>query len=145
MSSPIRTHVPGRRRVAARLLGERGAAAVEFALVAPVLLLLLLGIIEFSKAFHNQGTLSAAAREGARSMALGHTVAEARSAVRATLPGGMTLTDSQITMSLPSCVTATGTNPTVTVTIKYHQNVVAGLLGGAGFDLTGKAAMRCGG
>ncbi|MBN1092282.1 pilus assembly protein [Blastococcus sp. TML/M2B] len=127
------------------MLGERGAAAVEFALVAPVLLLLLFGIIEFSKAFNNQATLSSAAREGARSMALGHTVAEARAAVRATLPAGFTLPDSQITMSLPSCTTATGTNPTVTVTVRYRQNVVAGLVRGAGFDLTGKAAMRCGG
>ncbi len=141
--SPTRTHVPGRRRVAARLLGERGAAAVEFALVAPVLLLLLFGIIEFSKAFHNQANLSAAAREGARSMALGHTPAEGRAAVRAAA-GGLTLPDARITMTPTSCAGAPR-NTTVTVTVRYHQTAVGGLLGTAGFDLTGKAAMRCGG
>ena len=144
MSSPIHARVTGRRRVAERLLGERGAAAVEFALVVPVLLLLLFGIIEFSKAFNNQATLSSAAREGARSMALGHTAAEARSAVRAAADG-LGLRDAQITVSPASCATASGTNTTVTVTVRYHQDVVAGLLGGTGFDLTGKAAMRCGG
>ncbi|WP_081788306.1 TadE/TadG family type IV pilus assembly protein [Candidatus Blastococcus massiliensis] len=144
MSSPIRTHVPGRRRVAARLLGERGAAAVEFALIAPVLLLLLLGIVEFSKAFHDQASLSAAAREGARSMALGDTPAQARDAVRAAA-NGLTLGDSQISVSPASCAAvAPGSRTTVTVTVRHRKTFVAGLFGGAGVELTGKAAMRCG-
>jgi Flp pilus assembly protein TadG len=145
MSSPISTPVPGRRRVAALLLGERGAAAVEFAFVAPVLLLLLFGIIEFSKAFSDQAALSAAAREGARAMALGDTPAQARAAVRAAADG-LTLSDSQITLSPASCTTGGADHrTTVTVTVRHHQTVVGGLLGGAGIDLTGKAAMRCGG
>lgn len=50
-----------------RFLGRRGAAAVEFAIVAPVFLLLLGGIIEFGQAFRIQHALSTAARRGARS------------------------------------------------------------------------------
>ena len=49
---------------------ERGAAAVEFALVAPVLLLMVLGIAEFGQAYHVQATISQAAREGVRVMAV---------------------------------------------------------------------------
>lgn len=45
---------------------RRGAAAVEFALVAPFLLLLLAGIIEFGQSFFIQHSLSTAARHGAR-------------------------------------------------------------------------------
>jgi Flp pilus assembly protein TadG len=47
-----------------------GAAAVEFAMVAPVFLLLLGGIIEFGQAFRIQHALSTAARRGARSAVL---------------------------------------------------------------------------
>lgn len=45
---------------------RRGAAAVEFALVLPVLMLILLGIIEFGRAWNVKQTLTDAAREGAR-------------------------------------------------------------------------------
>ena len=49
-----------------RRRGEKGASAVEFALVLPVLIALLLGIIEFGFAFNNQISLNQAVREGAR-------------------------------------------------------------------------------
>ena len=43
---------------------------MEFALVVPLLLVLVLGIVEFGRAYHVQTTLSGAAREGVREMAL---------------------------------------------------------------------------
>jgi Flp pilus assembly protein TadG len=46
--------------------GERGAAAVEFALVAPLLVLLICGIIDLGRAYATLNQLAAAAREGAR-------------------------------------------------------------------------------
>lgn len=129
-----------RSRPARRLLGERGAAAVEFALVIPVLLLLLLGIMEVSAAFNTQATLSAAAREGARSMVTSGTVASAQSAVR-TAAGSLALTS--VSISPASCVgAAAGT--TVTVTVTSRRTFVAGVLGSTGITLTGTAAMRCG-
>lgn len=48
------------------LKSERGQAMVEFALVLPVLLALLCGIIDFGWIYYNQITLNNAAREGAR-------------------------------------------------------------------------------
>jgi Flp pilus assembly protein TadG len=45
---------------------ERGAAMLEFAIVVPFLLLLILGIIEFGWVFNGWLTVTAAAREGAR-------------------------------------------------------------------------------
>jgi Flp pilus assembly protein TadG len=47
---------------------RRGAAAIEFALVAPVFLLLIAGIIEFGQAFRIQHTLTTASRRGARAL-----------------------------------------------------------------------------
>lgn len=45
---------------------ESGQALVEFALVLPILLALLCGIIDFGWLYYNQITLNNAAREGAR-------------------------------------------------------------------------------
>ena len=53
-------------RVRRRRHPERGAAAVEMALVLPVLLFLLMGMIDFGRAYNAQIQLSAAAREGVR-------------------------------------------------------------------------------
>lgn len=45
---------------------DRGAAAVEFALIVPVLLLIVFGIINFGVLFSQQLTLNNGVREGAR-------------------------------------------------------------------------------
>jgi Flp pilus assembly protein TadG len=45
---------------------ERGASIVEFAIVAPLLFLLLFGIIDFGWAFSQNLDVKHAAREGAR-------------------------------------------------------------------------------
>lgn len=45
---------------------ERGQSLVEMALVLPLLLLLLVGIIDFGRAFNNYIIITNAAREGAR-------------------------------------------------------------------------------
>ncbi len=46
---------------------ERGAALVELAMVLPLLLLILMGIVEIGLLFYNQQVLTNASREGARS------------------------------------------------------------------------------
>jgi Flp pilus assembly protein TadG len=51
-----------RRRVG----GERGAAAVEFALIAPLLFMVLFGIFEFGLVWSQKNVYVGAAREGAR-------------------------------------------------------------------------------
>lgn len=48
---------------------EEGQAIVEFALIMPILILLLLGVVYFAMAFNLQMVLNGAAREGARAWA----------------------------------------------------------------------------
>jgi Flp pilus assembly protein TadG len=48
------------------LRGERGAIAVEFAIILPVLMLLVFGIIDFGHAWYMRHMMSDASREGAR-------------------------------------------------------------------------------
>ena len=55
---------------------ERGAVAVEFAILAPVLVMLLLGIMEFGRAYNAQISLTNAAREGVRVMAITNNQAQ---------------------------------------------------------------------
>lgn len=45
---------------------QRGASMVEFALVLPLLILLVFGIIEFGLALYDKAVLTNASREGAR-------------------------------------------------------------------------------
>ncbi len=54
------------RPAGARPERERGAAAVEFALVLPLLLAMLLGVVEMGLALYDKAVLTHASREGAR-------------------------------------------------------------------------------
>ena len=125
-----------------RLRGERGSNAVEFGLVVPILLVLVLGIVEFGHAFQVQGTLSAAAREGARAMALRNSQGEAKDAVRAvaaTLDPG--ITDAQISITPNSCPSG-ASNANVRLTVTYPMPFFTDFFG-AEVDLTGTGVMRC--
>ena len=54
-----------------QMSNERGQTMTEFALVLPVLALILFGIIQFGIVFNNYVTLTDAARAGARKAATG--------------------------------------------------------------------------
>jgi Flp pilus assembly protein TadG len=124
-----------------RWKSDRGAAAVEFALVLPILLAMLVGIMEFGHYYNAQLTLTNAAREGARSMAITKVVDTAKSHAQAAA-GSLTPapTIGNITVSPSTC----SAGATVTTTVKYYVPAFTGLYG-PGLTLTGKAAMRCGG
>ena len=124
---------------------ERGAVAVEFAIVAPVLIMLLLGIAEFSRAYNAQASLSAAAREGVRVMAITGNQTTARSIAKTAAvslrPG---LQDANISFGTPCPSTvSTGTSPQATITITYSLSTMTGIAGP--FTMTGRGAMLCGG
>jgi len=129
---------------AARLRGERGATAVEFAFILPLLIVLVLGIAEFGRAFQVSGTLSAAAREGVRVMALQNDPAAARTAVRNAAPSlKPAVTNAQITITPASCPVG-ATSTTVRVTVSYPMPFLTGFFG-SGVTLSGTGVMRCNG
>jgi Flp pilus assembly protein TadG len=128
-----------------QLRTERGATAVEFALIVPLLIVLVLGIAEFGRAFQVQGTLSAAAREGVRLMALQNDPAAARDAVRnAATSLDPAITDAQIVITPSVCPVLNGGSTSVRLTINYPMPYLTGFFGG-GVDLTGTGVMRCNG
>ena len=70
-----------------RLNREDGQALTEFALVLPLLVFLLIGIMEIGWVFMNAWLIANASREGARAAALGKTTAEIQNRVNQTLSG----------------------------------------------------------
>jgi Flp pilus assembly protein TadG len=128
-----------------RLRDERGASAVEFAFIVPLLIVLVLGIAEFGRAFQVSGTLSAAAREGVRVMALQNDPAAARAAVRnAATSLDPTITDGQIAITPAACPTVNGGSTNVRLSITYSLPFLTGFFGD-GVELTGTGVMRCNG
>ncbi|MDP9887114.1 TadE/TadG family type IV pilus assembly protein [Pseudarthrobacter enclensis] len=124
---------------------ERGAAAVEFAIVVPVLVMLLLGIMEFSRVYNTQASLSAAAREGVRVMAISNDPAASRTAAKNTAVSlNPVLVDSNITFKNLDTGTATcASGNRMSVTITYSLSTLTGIAGP--FSMTGQGAMLCGG
>lgn len=117
---------------------ERGAAAVEFALVAPILLAILLGTIEFGRAYNIQISLTHAAREAARYMAVHKDWEDAATEGVGAAPS-VDLDPSHFTTSTENCAKGSG----VLVTVAYDLKTITGV--GGDMKLTGKATMRCGG
>jgi len=128
-----------------RLREQRGASAVEFALILPLLIVLVIGIAEFGRAFQVQCTLSAAAREGVRTMALQDDQVQAKAMVRSVASSlAPAITDRQIAISPPSCPATYVPGASVRVTITYRMPFLTGFFG-SGVDLTGTGVMRCSG
>jgi hypothetical protein len=68
---------PLRERPSPRLLrSRRGAALVEAAFALPILLILIVGIVEFGRFIHTKVTLDNAVREGARFASTGQRLAD---------------------------------------------------------------------
>lgn len=81
------------RRHRGRMRCDEGNAVVEFALVTPLLIVLLLGVLQIALALHVRATLTAAAAEGARVAALSGSsldagTARTRAVLATSLAGG---------------------------------------------------------
>jgi TadE-like protein len=98
-----------------RKTSDRGTAAVEFALIVPVLLLIVFGIIDFGRALNAQITLTGAAREGVRLAALGYPNAAIQARVVAAAPSLSRLT---VTVA-QSCAPGAGPTEDAQVDVSY--------------------------
>ena len=123
---------------------EPGAAIVEFAIILPILLLLILGMVAFSRAFNAQITLTQASREGVRVLAItpGNQAAKEAEAIAATQGVAETTLDiTQLTITTTACDPGDPTRLTAT----YPFTLDIPLWGIATIDLSATGVMRCGG
>jgi Flp pilus assembly protein TadG len=124
---------------------ERGAAAVEFALILPLLIVLVFGIVQFSIAYNRAQGLHAAAREGARLASLPQTSqGDITSRVTSSLAGVPLDGAPNIVVSPSStrpCQNRSGQTVTVTVTAVTSLDIP--LWGSLSKTLSGKGELRC--
>jgi Flp pilus assembly protein TadG len=111
---------------------ERGANLVEFALVAPFLILLLFGIIEFAWVFAQDLTVKHGAREGARLAAV--TFGADTAALTTETKSRMNISDpASVTISYcvdPTIVGGAGVQPGdgIEVTVSQPRAPLTGIL-----------------
>jgi len=110
-------------RLRTHLRDERGVAVVEFALVAPLLLILIFAIIDLGRAYSTLNQIAASAREGARFAAVlpNPTSDPSQAQIRQTVRtfserqlGGAPVSDGQV------FVTLNRTAATVTVEVRGY-------------------------
>ena len=127
--------------------------AVEFALVLPIFLVLVLGIAEMGRAFNIQVSLSEAARQASRYAAIhcsesGYNPSNAQAAGVAAAPA-VALTNANVVISYTgtgSCSDGNDVSVSVTYTTPWmtgFPNLVPGMP--ASLSVQGKGVMRCGG
>ena len=117
---------------------ERGAAVVEFALILPILILFVFGIVEFGRAYSARIELTGAVRDGARAVALGK---DGIAATQAAAPG---LDWDLGTITPNSCAGPTPPeNATVNATYRFEYTIP--LFRTSAWTLRADGVMRCGG
>jgi Flp pilus assembly protein TadG len=134
---------------------ERGAAAVEFALISIVLFTIIFGIIEFGQFYSQYQVYQSAAREGARVAAVrtqsgsAATNAQVLSAVQAAAapyqskipgPGGTTPT---ITTACPATFPPTGPRPAAVVSWQQAFDITLPFVPSIQITPTVKGVFQC--
>jgi Flp pilus assembly protein TadG len=100
---------------------RQGAAAVEFALIAPLLVTLILGMIEFGRLMMVEQVLTNAAREGCRTaVVIGGSTSNATSAV-ATYLNGSGISGQTVTVSPDPSAALNGDPITVTISVPFSS------------------------
>src|SRR3954451_6753111 len=110
-----------RLRRLARASLRRGAAVTEFAIVAPVFFLMVIGFIEFGRALMVQQVLVNASRVGARmATTTGSTSTGVQTAVT-NYTSGVAISDVTATVSPDPATAAAGTTITVTASVPFSK------------------------
>lgn len=120
---------------------DNAQALVEFTLILPILILLVLGMIEFGWLLNGKITLNSAAREGARAgVVLDATGADLKNQVMNTVTATTNLSGLTINSGGSS---VTKVNDYIVVTVKAEIDPIIGLYVPNKVTMTSEAKMRC--
>lgn len=104
----------GGARLSKRAQGESGAELLEFAIIIPTLMMLLIGIFWFGRAYNTRQTVTRAAREGAR-----FAIAPTCLSCGNTIP-----TDTEIRAMIDSALVASHLDPNTVLNFSIQRSVV---------------------
>lgn len=122
---------------------ERGAAAVEFAIILPILVLLVMGIVEFSRAYSAKEALQYAVREGARALAIHNQPSTIPALVESRAIG---LDAAELDVPVPAaCPSSPDSDDAATVTATYDLDYNIPLFSSGTWTLEATGVMRCNG
>lgn len=141
-------HAAHRRSSIAR--DERGVVAIEFALVLPLLLLVLFLIVDFGRVFNYFNDANQIAAEGARAAAVAGPLADQGAFVAGLIDSGTTeelrAGSDQVTTPLDACVILpNGTSKTgdpITIRVTSEFELLPIIPGGISIPIKGEATMR---
>jgi Flp pilus assembly protein TadG len=116
-----------RRKAETFLASEDGVVAVEFVILFPLFMLIILGIVEFGHLFYMRHTLTNASREGARA-AVVYTTGDRKTFAETTAKAAVVkyLTDTKFMGTVPpaTVVAGTKTGDLVTVTVSSNNGLL---------------------
>jgi Flp pilus assembly protein TadG len=102
---------------------ERGQTMVEFALVLPIFVVLLFGIVQFGIAFNNYITLTDAARAGARKAAVSRNASDPAGQCKAAVMAAADNLDAAVLEPTVSCSSSWAPGSEVTVHAEYPYEI----------------------
>ena len=117
---------------------QRGAAMVELAIVLPILIILVFGIIEFGRGFNANISLTHAAREGVRVYAI---TQDSAAGTAAALNAATSLDSTAMTVTVTACNAGDPTEMNIT----YPFELSIPFFSSSTVVLSSKGVMRCGG
>jgi len=122
-------------------IGQRGAAAVEFAIVLPLLLILVFGIADVGMALYNKQVITNASREGARA-GIARSTMPIADVVDNYCSGKLILNGSS--SPLVNFIGGGAFQNDLTVTVTYvHNFIFAGIVGlSPTITMTGQTVMK---
>lgn len=124
------------------LKDQKGQALVEFAIVLPILLLLVMGILQFGMMLNSYLTIENAAREGARTGIIGSSDSEIQNLIISTSPN---LDPAKLKVTITPSGAARKPGDTLTVKVTYNYELIVPIISNLFNDvvvLNGQTSMR---
>jgi Flp pilus assembly protein TadG len=124
------------------LKNQEGQALVEFALILPILLLLVMGILQFGMMLNSYLSIENASREGARAGIIGRSDTEIKNTVISTSPS---LDPNNVIVTITPTEANRKSGETLTVKVTYNFILTVPIISSLfnnGIELNGQTSMR---
>ena len=107
------------------LKNQKGQALVEFAIILPILLMLVMGILQFGMMLNSYLTIENASREGARAGIVGSSDVEIKNLIISTSPS---LDPKNLIVSITPTEANRKSGDTLIVKVTYNYNLIVPII-----------------